>query len=145
VTPANKGVSAVFLIGIPLLIIPAAVYHMLMLLTQGVSLTEPITKVRLASGAEWAISLSDILIFVALVCLFFEIYKATRTGNRSIVDHMLSMVLFVGMLLEFILWAPFGTSTWAIFLVISLVDVVGGFTISIRSARRDFAVEQPDA
>jgi len=134
----------VFLIGIPLLIIPVAVYHMLVLLTPGVQLTDPITTIRMVSGAEWAVSLSDILIGLALVCLFFEIYKATRTGNRSIVDHMLSMVVFVGMLLEFILWKPFGTSTYAIFLVISLVDVVGGFTISIRTARRDFSLERPE-
>ena len=133
-----------FLIGIPLLIIPVAVYHMLVLLTPGVQLTDPITTIRMVSGAAWAVSLSDILIMLALVCLFFEIYKATRTGNRSIVDHMLSMVLFVGMLLEFILWKPFGTSTYAIFLVISLVDVVGGFTISIRTARRDFSLERPE-
>jgi hypothetical protein len=135
----------VFLIGIPLLIIPIAVYHMLVLLTPGVNLTDPIATVRMVSGAEWTISLSDILIGLALICLFFEIYKATRIGNRSIVDHMLSMAVFVGMLLEFILWKPFGTSTYAIFLVVSLVDVVGGFTISIRTARRDFALERPDA
>jgi hypothetical protein len=136
---------AVFLIGIPLLIIPVAVYHMLVLLTPGVNLYEPITVVRMVSGADWAIRISDILIMLALVCLFFEIYKATRTGNRSIVDHMLSMVLFVGLLLEFVLWRPFGTSTYAIFLVVALVDVVGGFTISIRTARRDFSLERPEA
>jgi hypothetical protein len=135
----------VFLIGIPLLIIPVAVYHMLVLLTPGVDLTKPLTTIRMVSGAEWSVSMSDILIMLALICLFFEIFKATRTGNRSIVDHMLSMVVFVGMLLEFILWKPFGTSTYAIFLVIGLVDVVGGFTISIRTARRDFALERPDA
>jgi hypothetical protein len=135
----------VFLIGIPLLIIPVAVYHMLVLLTPGVDLTSPITTIRMASGADFTVSLSDLLIMLALVCLFFEIFKATRTGNRTIVDHMLSMVLFVVLLLEFILWRPFGTSTYAIFLVISLVDVVGGFTISIRSARRDFALERPEA
>lgn len=134
-----------FLIGIPLLIIPVAVYHILRLLMPDLNLTAPLASLRMVSGAEWAISLSDILIMLALVCLFFEIFKATRTGNRSIVDHMLSMVVFVGMLLEFILWAPFTTSTYAIFIVISLVDVVGGFTISIRTARRDFSLERPEA
>jgi hypothetical protein len=134
-----------FLIGIPLLIIPVAVYHMLVLLTPGVRLTDPIATIHMVSGADLSISLSDVLIMLALVCLFFEIFKATRAGNRSIVDHMLSMVVFVGMLLEFIMWAPFGTSTYAIFLFISLVDVVGGFTISIRTARRDFSLERPEA
>jgi hypothetical protein len=133
-----------FLIGIPLLIIPVAVYHMLVLLMPGVRLADPIATVNMVSGAQWAISLSDILVMLALVCLFFEIFKATRTGNRSIVDHMLSMILFVVILIEFILWSPFGTSTYAIFLVTSAVDVVGGFTISIRTARRDFALEKTE-
>jgi hypothetical protein len=132
------------MIGIPLLIIPVAIYHMLVLLMPGVRLTDPVAAIHMLSGAELSISLSDILIMVALVCLFFEIFKATRTGNRSIIDHMLSMILFVVILIEFILWAPFGTSTYAIFLVTSAVDVVGGFTISIRTARRDFALERPD-
>ena len=134
-----------FLIGIPLLIIPVAIYHMLVLLMPDVRLNDPVVTLNMVSGAALSISLSDILIMIALVCLFFEIFKATRTGNRSIIDHMLSMVLFVVILIEFILWKPFGTSTFAIFLAISLVDVVGGFTISIRTARRDFSVEQPDA
>ena len=134
-----------FLIGIPLLIIPVAIYHMLVLLMPDVKLNDPVVTLNMVSGAALSISLSDILIMIALVCLFFEIFKATRAGNRSIIDHMLSMVLFVVILIEFILWKPFGTSTFAIFLAISLVDVVGGFTISIRTARRDFSVEQPDA
>jgi hypothetical protein len=46
------------------------------------------------------------------------------------------------MLVEFILWAPFATSTYAILMVISLIDVVGGFTITIRTARRDFGLER---
>jgi hypothetical protein len=133
-----------FLIGIPLLIIPVAIYHMLVLLMPSLKLTDPIATVPMLSGAEWSISLSDLLIMLALVCLFFEIFKATRTGNRSIVDHMLSMILFVVILIEFIVWAPFGTSTYAIFLVTTVVDVVGGFTISIRSARRDFSLERTE-
>jgi hypothetical protein len=133
-----------FLIGIPLLIIPVAIYHMLVLLMPSIRLADPITTINMVSGAQWAISLSDVLVMLALVCLFFEIFKATRAGNRSIVDHMLSMILFVVILIEFILWAPFGTSTYAIFLVTSVVDVVGGFTISIRSARRDFSLERTE-
>jgi hypothetical protein len=133
-----------FLIGIPLLIIPVAIYHMLVLLMPDVRLNDPVTTINMVSGAAWSISLSDILVMIALVCLFFEIFKATRAGNRSIIDHMLSMVLFVVILIEFIVWKPFGTSTYAIFLVTSVVDVIGGFTISIRSARRDFSLEKTD-
>ena len=48
------------------------------------------------------------------------------------------MVVFVGMLIQFILSAKAGNSTFAALTLMALVDVVAGFTVSIISARRDF-------
>jgi hypothetical protein len=48
------------------------------------------------------------------------------------------MLLFVGALVEFILVEQAQTTTFLTVLMIMLVDVVGGFTITIRGARRDF-------
>jgi hypothetical protein len=129
------------ILGFPLLLIPAAVYHIFALLFGVAQWGASLASLRMPSGVEWAVSYGDLLIFGALICLYGEIFKATRTSHRSIIDHLLSMAIFVVMLLQFILWAPFTTSTYAILMVISLVDVVGGFTITIRTARRDFGLE----
>ena len=60
-------------------------------------------------------------------------------------DHILSMVLFIVMLVEFLLVARAGTSTFFILMVISLVDVLAGFIITARTAQRDIQIERGDA
>jgi hypothetical protein len=67
--------------------------------------------------------------------------KATRIGVRSVVDHGLSLILFLGMLVEFILVRQAGTSTFFLLLVIGFVDVLGGFAVTLRTAQRDLTVE----
>jgi len=73
-----------------------------------------------------------------------EILKSTRIGNRSIVDHMLSLVLLLAMLAEFIMVQRAATSTFFLLLAMSLVDVVAGFSITIRAAQRDIGIDAVD-
>ena len=47
---------------------------------------------------------------MAITPLPLEVLKATKIGVRSIVDHVLSMVVFVAMLIEFLLIKQAGTS-----------------------------------
>lgn len=131
-----------FLVGFPLLIIPLAIYNMIAFLTPGVEWTSRLFGVTMVSGAEWVMTFGDLLIVFGLILLFVEILKATRTGTKSIVDHMLSTLVFIGALVEFLLVGQAATSTFAILGVICLVDVVAGFSISIRTAQRDYSVEK---
>lgn len=131
-----------FLLGFPLLIIPLAIYNMIAFLTPGVDWSTTLASIRMVSGAEWKISISDMLIFLALLLLFAEVLKATRIGTKSIVDHLLSTLVFVAALVEFLLVDRAVTSTFAILLVICLVDVLAGFSVSIKTAQRDYAVDR---
>jgi hypothetical protein len=124
------------------MLLPAAVYHIFAFVFGMTQWNTAVASVHMVSGVDWEVSYGDLMIIGALVLLFVEIFKATRTSSRSIVDHLLSMAVFVVMLVEFILWAPFATSTYAILIVIALIDVVGGFTITIRTAQRDLALEK---
>jgi hypothetical protein len=133
---------AVSALGFPLMLLPAAVYHIFALLFGVSEWNAAVASIHMVSGVDWVVSYGDLVVIGALILLFVEIFKATRTSSRSIVDHLLSMAVFVVMLIEFILWAPFATSTYAILIVISLIDVVGGFTITIRTAQRDLALEK---
>lgn len=126
----------------PFMLVPVALYHIFALLFGLSQWSAPAASIRMVSGVDWVISYGDLLVILALALLFGEIFKATRIGSRSIVDHLLSMGVFLVILVEFILWAPFATSTYAILIVISLIDVVGGFTITIRTAQRDLALEK---
>jgi hypothetical protein len=97
-------------------------------------------KVTMPSGGEWQISLGDMMLAISLFVLFFEILKSTRTGGNSVVDHALSMIVFVACLILFLIWPPAGTSLFFLIMLTTLVDVVAGFSVTIRSARRDYAV-----
>ena len=65
---------------------------------------------------------------MSILLLFVEILKSTRIGTRGIVDHMLSMLLFVAMIVEFLLVERAATSTFFLLMVTAFVDVLGGFT-----------------
>jgi hypothetical protein len=141
----TKGVERagpVFLVGFPLLLIPLAIYNMIAFLTPGVMWTDPIVSVQMVSGAEWTVTLGDGLIALALLLLFVEILKATRAGARSIVDHLLSTAVFIAALVEFLLVARAATSTFALLTMICLLDVIAGYSVSIRTAQRDLSVER---
>ncbi len=128
------------LFGIPLLIIPFAVYNMLAFLLS-LDWTKQTGAIQMVSGAPWSLSYGDILVAVSVLILFFEMLKSTRLTSRTIVDHTLSTILFIAMLIEFLLVQKAATGTFFVLLVISFVDVIGGFTISIRAAQRDVTVE----
>jgi hypothetical protein len=130
-----------FVLGFPLLLVPFAIYNMIAFLTPGVAWTAPVTTVHMMSGEDWVLTWEDLLLAFAIVLLAVEIMKSTRFGMRSIVDHLLAMALFIGMLVEFLLVQRAGTSTFFLLTMLSLVDVFVGFIVSIRSSQRRVEVE----
>ena len=130
-----------FMFGFPLLLIPFAIYNIIAFLMPGVSWTGAVTTVHVVSGADWSMSAGDMLVALGVLVLFGEIMKATRIGIRTVVDHALSLLLFLGMLVEFLLVKQCASATFFLLLVISFIDVLGGFAVTLRSAQRDLTVE----
>ncbi len=130
-----------FALGFPLLLVPFALYNMIALLMPGVAWTAPVTTVHMMSGQDWVPTWEDLLIAFAVLLLAVEIIKATRIGVRTIIDHMLAMLLFIAMLVEFLLVPRAATSTFFLLTVIAAVDVLVGFTVGIRSAQRQVKIE----
>jgi hypothetical protein len=89
------------------------------------------------SGARWSFTWADLILIAMLVLLFIELLKATYTSTASLVDHGLSMIIFIAALVEFLIIQQAATSVFFIILVTLLIDVVAGFTIGIRVAKRD--------
>lgn len=124
----------------PLLLIPFIIYNVLALTLFGwqpEGWSRQLVGIPMVSGELWSLTWGDVLLVVALVCLFFEVVKSTNTGRSSVIEHMASTALFVVLLIEFLLFAPAASSVFFILMVMSLVDVVAGFTISITGAGRD--------
>jgi uncharacterized membrane protein YkvI len=92
---------------IPLMIVPFILYNLAMVGLMGSgglpALHNDLFVLSMISGAMWSMSLGDLFIVVALVVLFFEILKATATVAGSLVNHMLSMLVFIAFLVEFLL------------------------------------------
>ena len=92
------------------------------------------------SGDSWDYSLGDLVLTIGFVCLFVEIVKATRTTRRDLVNHGLAVLVFIIALVEFIVVKGFSTSVFFFVLVMTLFDVVAGYTISIVAAEHDLGV-----
>ena len=124
----------------PLLILPFVIYNALAFTIYGgqpAGWANQIFQIRMVSGTEWALTSGDLLLVVGLVCLFFEVLKSTNTGRSSVVEHMVSTALFVIFLIEFLLAGAAASSVFFLLMIMSVVDVVAGFTISITGAGRD--------
>ncbi len=100
-------------------------------------LAKEVMSIPLLSDVSWSMKVSDLFVISGLALLFVEIVQATRIGRSSIINHSLSMGVFVLALIEFLGFQKFGTSTFFILMMLALMDVIAGFTITIRTARRD--------
>jgi hypothetical protein len=130
-----------FLIGFPLLILPFAIYNIIAFLMPGVSWGGVVVTVHMVSGADWTLSTGDLLITLSILMLFGEMMKSTRIGMRTVVDHALSLILFLAMLVEFLMVKQAATATFFLILVLSFIDVLGGFAVTLRTAQRDLTIE----
>ncbi|HEX5844837.1 MAG: hypothetical protein ACXWVL_01840 [Rhodoplanes sp.] len=133
-----------FLLGVPLLIIPFAVYNIIAFLLPGLDWAQPLAHVEMMSQAIWTLTLGDLVVAVAVFILFLEVVKSIQAARRSIVDHLLSLLLFLAMLAEFLLVKEAATATFFLLLVTAFVDVIGGFAFSLKAMRRKVAFEGVD-
>jgi hypothetical protein len=129
------------LINFPLMLVPFAVYNFFILAGDLNPWEDVILRLDMVSGASFTLSMGDVLIVISLVLLFVEILKATRAGASTIVDHLLSTLVLIAFLVEFLLVAQASTPTFFILMVVTLIDVVAGYSVSIRNASRDLTIE----
>src|SRR5712691_8108431 len=120
------------MIGFPLLLIPLAIYNIIVFLMPGVSFADPVLKLTLMSGAEWPLTLSDMLLTLAILMLLSEVIKGARPGAKYLTDHLLSLIVFGGAAAEFVLWPKFGTSTYFLLTMLALLDFLSGIALCAR-------------
>jgi hypothetical protein len=120
------------MVGFPLLLIPLAIYNIIVFLMPGVSLGEPLVKLPLTSGAEWPVTLGDILLAIGVVVLLLEVIKGARPGAKYLTDHLLSLIVCGGAIAEFLLWPRFGNSTFFLLALLALADFLSGLALRTR-------------
>jgi hypothetical protein len=120
------------MVGFPLLLIPLAIYNIIVFLMPGVSLADPLVELTLTSGTEWPVTLSDTLLALGMLLLLLEVIKGARPGAKYIIDHLLSLIVFGAAAAEFVLWPKFGTSTYFLLTLLALVDFLSGIALRAR-------------
>lgn len=131
--------------GFPLFAVLLVVYNLMLLIgDMPGALDKELFRVGLLSQASWSANAGDLMLMFGVLFLYIEMFKATRTGNATVVDHALSVVVFVIFLIEFIAVQGAAHSVFLILTLMAALDVVAGFTITIVAARRDFALGERD-
>jgi hypothetical protein len=126
---------------IPLLVIAFILYNAIVFLFGTEALANlALPEMSMLSGGVWRFTWGDFVILVTLFLLFVELVKATYTTTSSLVDHGLSMVVFIVCLVEFLMAPQAATSVFFLVMVAAGIDVVAGFTIGIRVAQRDLTL-----
>ena len=134
------------MVGFPLLLIPLAIYNIVVFLMPGVSFDAPLFTLTLMSGAAWPVTLSDVLLALGIVLLLLEVIKGARPGAKFLTDHLLSLIVFGGAAAEFVLWPKFGTSTYFLLALLSLSDFLSGIALRARRGKvASAAVARPAA
>lgn len=97
-------------------------------------------SIGLLSGGRWVFTIGDLILFSAFIALFVELMKSARTTDIALVDHGLSIIIFIVCLIEFILIPQAATSLFFFIMLTALIDVVAGFSIGLVAARRDMGI-----
>ena len=131
----------------PLMALPVLAYNLLALALGGLKardaadrLAVRLLDIPMASRAEWPLSLGDLFVAGSLVVLFVELLKAASSRRAAVINHSLSMVLFIGCLVEFLLFPAFATSTFFLITLMVLLDVLAGFIITLAAERREIDI-----
>jgi hypothetical protein len=129
-----------FAVAFPFLIVVILVYNLIVFVS-ATALDEAVFSVPMISRAVMTVTVGDLVILLGLVVLFIEVLKSARSTTATILDHMMSTAVFIVALVEFLIVREAGTAVFLILTTICLIDVVAGYTVSIRTARRDIAFE----
>jgi hypothetical protein len=123
---------------LPLITIAVILY--ILIVTVSPDFIERSVSFKLPSTKDWVISWKDGLLLLALILFCVEIVKSSYSGTASMIDHILSLALCVVCLLLFLLVPACGTSTFFFLMILAGIDVVAGYVIAVRVARRDLQI-----
>lgn len=128
---------------LPLIVLALIFYNVVVVLGGGAG-AEQILKQEIVAipmvGHRAPVTWGDVIIALTLILLFVEVVKSTHSSSSSLIDHGLSMIVFVICLVEFLLVEKAATGVFLNITLATLIDVVAGYTIGIRVARRDLQI-----
>lgn len=104
------------------------------------SLAAPLFGIPIISGDRLAFEVGDLFVLIALALLFAEVLKSTSTGASTILNHGLSAGVMTLCIVFLLVVRGFGNTTFLYITLMTMFDVVAGFTITAISAKRDIGM-----
>ncbi len=129
-----------FVSSFPLLVFALMAFN-LVFWSGSFALEDEVFRAVMSSGALLVLTVADLLLLFALLLLFLEMLKSAGSSNATIADHILSTGVFILALVEFLLVPQAGNAPFLMLVVICFMDVVAGYAVSIRTARRDISMK----
>ncbi len=99
-------------------------------------------SIKLASGAEWGLTVGHMVIIFSVACFFFELLKASEPTQAAIGEIGVATLAAVVFILLFVLHPKFGTTEFFLIAVMSLLDVFAGFLFLVSESRRTVEIER---
>ena len=124
----------------PVLAVVVAAYNFVVVLGSR-AVGDVIREVTLPSGAIWPITVGDVFIVTALVLVLIE-FASLGSGRASVVNHALSGIVFMICVAELLFVRGCGTAEFALMTLIVGLDVVAGYSLTARLARRNLELER---
>ncbi len=129
----------------PFTIVPLVLYNLIALVVTGLipaptGWATQVFSIGLFSGASWVLTWGDLIVVIGLAMLFVEILGAATLGRRAMLNHVISILVLLVYVIEFLVVGVAATSPFFILMVISLIDVLAGVIITIRMASRDVSI-----
>jgi hypothetical protein len=135
-----------YLIAFPLLLIPFAFFNIAIFLLDmplGDEAKSAVLTIPLASepalppvfDRSMSVTLGDLIVAIGILLLYIEMIKAVRPGGKSMMDHLLSFILFLAMAAELV-FVPQATSpTLLLLTVLGFVDFITGISVRLAQPR----------
>jgi hypothetical protein len=123
---------------IPFMVFPLALFALFAAAFGETWTTNSFMTFSMYSGAQWTMTYGDLFTLGSLLVLFVEIVKSVNTESNEILNHGLSVLVALACTILFVTRSSFGNTAFFLLTVMTIVDVIAGFVITIRAARRDF-------
>jgi len=129
-----------YLIAFPLLLIPFALYNMVLFLLS-LPFTDTLFSIPLIEGRRLPVTTGELLLAIAILLIYVEAIKASRV-RKAITDHVLSFILFAAMVAELVLVPQATTPTLLLLAVLGFADLLIGLSVTVRPKPQELPLEE---
>lgn len=122
---------------IPYTIVPLIIFNLVILFTEATVWNNELFSLPLFSGVDWPLRVGDLMVIAGLLALMGEVFRATSIAKNAVTNHLLSIIVLIVYVIEFVVVADAANSTFFILTIIALIDVLTGVVVTLRLATRD--------